>query len=666
MLTPYLRKLDTASVSDRINLKVNIADTAGVLTPYLRKLDTASVSNRINLKVNIADTVGMLTPYLRKIDTASVSDRINLKVNIADTAGMLTPYLRKLDTASVSNRINLKVNIADTASMLTPYLRKLDTASVSNRINLKVNIADTSSMLEPYLREPDGPVPGDILYYNNDNKWARLPKGQDGQFLIMSSGLPTWTSIPTAPGPPTSVSANSGSSAQATVSFSAPAYNGGSTITVYTVTSNPGGITATGATSPINITGLTNGISYTFTVTATNSVGNSVASEASTVVTPVTVPGAPTGVVATAGNSSASVAFVAPVSNGGSAITGYTVTSNPGNFTASGATSPINVTGLTNGSAYTFTVIATTAVGNSVASAASTAVTPGTVPSAPTGAVATAGNTSASVAFVAPASNGGITITGYTVTSNPGGVTATGATSPINITGLTNGISYTFTVVATNSMGNSIASAASTAVTPNACLSPTIRDTSGNIYNTVTIGTQCWIKENLITSKYRNGGVIPNVDDHATWSNLNTGAWSHYDNQTSFNGIYGKLYNWYAVTDARGICPTGWHVPTDAEWTTLADFLGGPSGAGGKMKKTTDWGTPNVSADNSSGFSAIGAGFRGNTGNFADFGSHGMFWSTSSVGNGNAWFRRLNSYDGIFVTSSALPVVGLSVRCLRD
>jgi uncharacterized protein (TIGR02145 family) len=231
---------------------------------------------------------------------------------------------------------------------------------------------------------------------------------------------------------------------------------------------------------------------------------------------------------------------------------------------------------------------------------------------------------------------------------------------------LTNGISYIFTVVATNSVGNSIASAASTAVTPNACLSPTIRDTSGNIYNTVTIGTQCWIKENLITSKYRNGGVIPNVDDHATWSNLNTGAWSHYDNQTSFNGIYGKLYNWYAVTDARGICPTGWHVPTDAEWTTLADFLGGPSVAGGKMKKTTDWGTPNASADNSSGFSAIGAGFRGNTGNFADFGSHGMFWSTSSVGNGNAWFRRLNNYDGIFVTSSALPVIGLSVRCLRD
>jgi uncharacterized protein (TIGR02145 family) len=232
--------------------------------------------------VNIADTAGMLTPYLRKLDTASVSNRINLKVNIADTAGMLTPYLRKLDTASVSNRINLKVNIADTAGMLMPYLRKLDTASVSNRINLKVNIADTASMLEPYLREPVGPVNGDILYYNI-NKWERLPKGQDGQFLTLSSGIPNWTSI--APGSPTGVSAIAGNG-QVTVSFTAPTNTGGTPITGYTVTSSPSGGTATGTNLSLTVTGLTNGTSYTFTVVATNSVGNSAASLSSTPVTP--------------------------------------------------------------------------------------------------------------------------------------------------------------------------------------------------------------------------------------------------------------------------------------------------------------------------------------------------------------------------------------------
>jgi hypothetical protein len=118
---------DTILRSDMILGKLNISDTSAMLSNY---------RTGINAKVNVSDTAGMLTPYLRKLDTASVSNRINLKVNIADTAGMLTPYLRKLDTASVSNRINLKVNIADTAGMLMPYLRKLDTVSVSNRINL--------------------------------------------------------------------------------------------------------------------------------------------------------------------------------------------------------------------------------------------------------------------------------------------------------------------------------------------------------------------------------------------------------------------------------------------------------------------------------------------------------------------------------------------------
>jgi hypothetical protein len=159
---------DTTSLSNRINLKLNIADTATMLTPYLRKVDTVSLSNRINLKLNIADTATMLTPYLRKVDTVSLSNRINLKLNIADTATMLTPYLRKVDTVSLSNRINLKLNIADTATMLTPYLRKadttamltpylrkVDTVSLSNRINLKLNIADTATMLTPYLRKVD-------------------------------------------------------------------------------------------------------------------------------------------------------------------------------------------------------------------------------------------------------------------------------------------------------------------------------------------------------------------------------------------------------------------------------------------------------------------------------------------------------------------------------
>jgi hypothetical protein len=264
----------------------------------------------------------------------------------------------------------------------------------------------------------------------------------------------------TAPNAPTAVSATSGNQ-QATVSFALPA-NGGSPITSYTVTSSPGGLTATGSSSPITVTGLTNGTPYTFTVVATNSVGNSVASSTSAPGTPATVPNAPTAVSATAGNQQATVSFIAPA-NGGSPITSYTVRSSPGNRTATGS-SPITITGLTNGTPYTFTVVATNSVGNSVASSASTPVTPATVPNAPTAVSAVPGNQQATISFIAPA-NGGSPITHYTVTSSPGGFTATGS-SPITITGLTNGTGYTFTVVATNSVGDSVVSSASSSVTP--------------------------------------------------------------------------------------------------------------------------------------------------------------------------------------------------------
>ena len=293
--------------------------------------------------------------------------------------------------------------------------------------------------------------------------------GSNHQSLIAFSFAPVTAA---APGAPTGVSATAGDTS-ATVSWTAPASNG-SAITGYTVTSSPDGITATtsGATSVL-VSGLTNNTAYTFTVVATNGVGPGPASDPSNSVTPIapTAPDPPTGVTAVAGDASATVSWTPPVSNGGSPITGYTVTSSPEGITAStsGATS-VSVPGLTNGTGYTFTVVAANAIGSSAASSPSNLVIPTapTAPGAPTGATAVAGNASAAVSWTAPASNGSA-ITGYTVTSAPGGLTATtgGATST-TVLGLTNGTSYTFTVVATNGVGPGPASDPSNSVTPTA------------------------------------------------------------------------------------------------------------------------------------------------------------------------------------------------------
>jgi uncharacterized protein (TIGR02145 family) len=194
-------------------------------------------------------------------------------------------------------------------------------------------------------------------------------------------------------------------------------------------------------------------------------------------------------------------------------------------------------------------------------------------------------------------------------------------------------------------------------------------DQDGNVYKTIVIGTQEWMAENLIANHYRNGVVIPLVTDATTWNGLSAGASCWYNNDSStYVCPYGRLYNWYAVVSSNNVCPVGWHVPTDAEWTTLETQLGGFTIAGGKMKSigTQYWLSPNTAADNSSGFSGLPGGYRIHTGLFSNFGAYGHWWSSTEINTANAWNRALNYTNGALNKYSNFKINGFFVRCLRD
>jgi uncharacterized protein (TIGR02145 family) len=203
---------------------------------------------------------------------------------------------------------------------------------------------------------------------------------------------------------------------------------------------------------------------------------------------------------------------------------------------------------------------------------------------------------------------------------------------------------------------------------------PKIKDNEGNFYKTVTIGTQQWMAENLKVSKYSDGSSIPNVTGNTEWSQLSSGAWAYHNNDAANNAKYGKLYNWYALSPTtngnKNVCPIGWHVPTDAEWTVLTDYLGGANVAGGKMKVvgTTSWHRPNTGATNKSLFTGLPGGYRDYTGEYVITGSNSSWWSSSEVNSNEAWYRSLFYLDDYafrnyyFVDKNS----GNYVRCLKD
>ena len=238
-----------------------------------------------------------------------------------------------------------------------------------------------------------------------------------------------------------------------------------------------------------------------------------------------------------------------------------------------------------------------------------------------------------------------------------------------NLTGLTENTTYYLRAFAINSVGTSYGNEIMFKTLANIDYLY-VRDIDGNVYHPVTIGTQTWLIENLKTTKYRNGDPIVNVTDNTGWVSLATGAYCWYNNDAAtYKATYGALYNWYAATDSRNIAPTGWHVATDAEWTTLTNYLGGSWVAGGKLKESglTHWVTPNTDATNNSGFTAIPGGYRKcNDGLFDGLGYNSCWWSSSGDGLFVTFSRRLYYNNPYVGGANERTEFGFSVRCIKD
>lgn len=199
-------------------------------------------------------------------------------------------------------------------------------------------------------------------------------------------------------------------------------------------------------------------------------------------------------------------------------------------------------------------------------------------------------------------------------------------------------------------------------------LSTKIKDVDDNLYSAVKIGDQIWMKNNLKTTRYNDGTDIPLVTDAVVWTGLSTPAYCWYDNdKETYGNTYGALYNWYVV-ETDMLCPTGWHVPSDAEWTTLINYLDGESVAGGKLKETgyIHWPSPNTGATDESDFTALPGGYQGSNGIFYFIGYHGYWWSSSESNTNNAWFLSLIDTDNTAQRLNFIKTYGFSIRCIKD
>ena len=336
-----------------------------------------------------------------------------------------------------------------------------------------------------------------------------------------------------------------------------------------------------------------------------------------------------------------------------------------------------NVTGLSPGSTYYVRAYATNSMGTAYGNQLSV-TTLATVPTITTTEVKPATETTASGGGIVESDGGNaVTARGVCWSTNPSPTilnnrtingTGKGAFTS-TLTGLNTNTTYYVRSYATNAVGIGYGEEITVVLYLNTP-GPNVTDIDGNIYNSVRIGSQTWLKQNLMATRYRNGNTIPNITDGTVWQNQTTGAYCDFLNSAANGVTYGHLYNYYATTDTRQICPEGWHVPTREEWQTLIDYLGGDNIASSKVRVPGIVYWEQDKGTNSSGFSALGGSWRGDDGAFYYSLGSGAYWWTSSTYSSLYPFYAYLYSDPNNLRTGYGPYMekraGLSVRCVKD
>jgi len=620
---------------------------------------------------------------------SKTSENINPTVKISITTTNVTEI--STTSAKSGGLITVDVRTSITARGVCWHTSQNPTISNSKTLDgtgtgeFTANITDLTANTTYYVR----------AYATNSSGTAYGNEVSFKTSAAQTTTLPTLTTV--AISAITQTAANSGGNVSAdggaTVSARGVIWSTSQNPTVALSTKTSNG-TGTGEFTS-NITGLTANTTYYVRAYATNSTGTAYGNEVTfktsttqTITIPTLTTVAISAITQTTANSGGNVS-----ADGGATVSArgviWSTSQNPtvalstktSNGTGTGEFTS-NITGLTANTTYYVRAYATnstgTAYGNEVTFKTSAAQTT-TIPTLTTVAISAITQTTANSGGNISA-DGGATVTArgviWSISQNPtvalstktSNSTGTGAFTS-NITNLTANTTYYVRAYATNSTGtaygNEVSFKTSAVVTTNSG----VTDLCGKSYKEIIIGNQTWISENLSTCKYRNGDPIPHVKDDATWASLTTGAYCYFNNDsTKYAAIYGKIYNWFAVTDSRGLAPTGWHIPSQTELTTMINTLGGAATAGGKMKTTgTTYCSTNTSATNTSGFSGLPAGDRrGFNGVFNNIGVFGGFWSTTQFDSSNAWNFRLYCNSAEATIGNDGKRHGFSVRIIKD